>query len=96
MRKLVLLATVAALGVDGAFDAALHGGEDYELCFVTDPDAVDPALFAERFGLPVTRIGFVSEGSGLWLQRPDGSATPLERGGFDHGRDEVFQGRRAT
>lgn len=77
-------AAVKALGADAAFEAALHGGDDYELCFVTDPDVVDTAYFAERFGVRVTRVGYVTEGSGVWLQHPDGSKTRLERGGFDH------------
>jgi len=36
-------AAVEAVGRDAAFELALHGGEDYELCFVTDPGVVDPA-----------------------------------------------------
>ena len=35
-------------GQDDALQAALTGGEDYELCFVTDPDIVDRAHFLER------------------------------------------------
>ncbi len=80
----VAAAAVEALGPEGAFDAALHGGDDYELCFVTDPGVIDSAYFAARFGVQVTRVGYVSEGSGVWLQGPDGSRTRLERGGFDH------------
>ncbi len=75
---------VAALGGEAAFDAALHGGEDYELCFVTDPGAVDPEYFARRHGLRLTRVGRVSEGEGVWLRARDGSVRRLERGGFDH------------
>jgi len=77
-------ASVAALGSDGAMEAALHGGDDYELCFVTDPDKVDPEAFGRRFGVPLTRVGVVSEGEGVWLLQPDGSSSRLERGGFDH------------
>jgi thiamine-monophosphate kinase len=80
-------AAVAALGEEAALDAALHGGEDYELCFVTDPGAVDAAYFARRHGLVLTRVGRVSEGDGVWLRGRDGSTLPLERGGFDHWGD---------
>lgn len=80
-------AAVDALGARGALDAALHGGEDFELCFVTDPGKVDPEDFERRFGLSLTRVGTVAEGEGVWLQKADGAAQPVERGGFDHWRD---------
>ncbi len=74
----------AELGDEGALDAALHGGEDFELCFVTDPDKVDPAAFERRFGVPLTRVGTVSKGEGVWLVDGDGGRRRVERGGFDH------------
>jgi thiamine-monophosphate kinase len=77
-------AAVAALGPADALDAALHGGEDYELCFVTDPGAVDPAYFARKHGIRLTRVGAVSQGEGVWIRASDGSVRRLERGGFDH------------
>ena len=77
-------AAVAALGPEGALEAALHGGEDFELCFVTDPGKVDPEAFERRFGLPLTRVGTVAEGEGVWLRGADGVVHPVERGGFDH------------
>jgi thiamine-monophosphate kinase len=77
-------AAEAALGREGALDAALHGGEDFELCFVTDPGKVDPEEFERRFGLPLTRVGIVSEGAGVWLVDEDGTEHAVERGGFDH------------
>ncbi len=77
-------AAVAALGRRGALDAALHGGEDYELCFVTDPGVVDAEYFRERHGVTVTRVGRVSEGEGVWLREGEGEVRRLTRGGFDH------------
>jgi thiamine-monophosphate kinase len=82
-------AAVEALGAEAALDAALHGGEDYELCFVTDPDVVDVAYFQEHFGLRVTRVGSVAAGEGVWLERPDGTRERVERGGFDHWAGEA-------
>lgn len=67
-----------------ALELALRGGEDFELCFVTDPDAVDADDFRARFGVDVTRVGTVSEGEGLWLLAPDGRRERLEGGGYDH------------
>lgn len=83
-RVPVAAAAAEAVGRADAFELALHGGEDYELCFVTDPGAVDAGYFAERYGIPLTRVGTVSEGSGVWLETSDGARRQLERGGYDH------------
>jgi len=80
-------AAAAALGAEAALDAALHGGEDYELCFVTDPGKVNAADFERCFGVPLTRVGTVSEGEGVWLRLADGSEHRVVRGGFDHWSD---------
>ena len=57
-------AAIGRLGKNDALQAALTGGEDYELCFVTDPDIVDRAHFLDVYGVTVTRVGSVSEGEG--------------------------------
>lgn len=80
----VAAAAIEVLGPEAALDAALHAGEDYELCFVTDPGVVDPAYFRKRFDLEVTRVGSVEAGEGVWLQGASRSVTRLRRGGFDH------------
>ncbi len=85
-RVPVSAAAVAALGPDDALDAALHGGEDYELAFVTDPGVVDPAYFEERHGIVLTRVGRVSEGDGVWIEDETGAARVADEGGFDHWR----------
>jgi thiamine-monophosphate kinase len=86
-RVPVAEAAVAALGADRALAAALHGGEDFELAFVTDPGVVDEAYFLDRYGIVVTRVGHVESGEGAWLQAGDGSVTPAG-GGFDHWRTD--------
>ncbi|MHC4600614.1 MAG: thiamine-phosphate kinase, partial [Planctomycetota bacterium] len=50
-----------------AASLALDGGEDFELLFTADADAVDriAGAFKARFGIPLTRIGRVVEGEGL-------------------------------
>lgn len=75
------------LGQATALDLALRGGEDYELCFVTDPGAVDVEYFRKRFDLEITRIGFVDEGAGVWLQDGSGVRTEATTGGYDHWSD---------
>jgi len=73
-----------ALGPEAALQAALSGGEDYELCFVTDPGIVDPGYFLERYGVAVTCVGSVLDGDGVWLKAEDGTVTEATAGGFDH------------
>ncbi len=77
------VAEAAATNAEEGLEFALHGGEDYELCFTTSPDRVDAQDFVDRFGLRVTRVGRVEEGAGVWLER-DGGVERLERGGYDH------------
>ena len=77
-------AALAALGQADALEAALHGGEDYELCFVAGPGAVDAEYCRDRHGIRLTRVGRVEEGEGVWVEQPDGHVGRLARGGFDH------------
>ena len=81
---------VEVLGPEEALQAALHGGEDYELCFAARPDAVDPSYFQDHFGLEVTRVGYVREGSGVWIDRGGSQPEPLMRSGFDHYTADVL------
>ncbi len=63
---------------------ALTGGEEYELLVVLPPDFGVAAAdaFGERFGLPLTRIGDVVEGSGVTVLR-GGKSVPIV-GGYSH------------
>lgn len=72
-----------ALGPSDALAAALHGGEDYELCFAALAGAVT-ATVARIVGVPLTRVGRVEAGEGVWLQDGNGGRTRPIRGGFDH------------
>lgn len=82
-------AAVAAVGEVRGLDLALHGGEDYELCFVCEPGTTDAGYLAQRLGVAATRVGSVERGSGVWLRSPDGGSVELKAGGFDHWRNEV-------
>lgn len=76
---------VGALPPSAALEAALRGGEDYELCFVAPPGAVEAdAGLAARTGVRLTRVGRVEEGEGLWLETGGGPPLPVGRGGHDH------------
>jgi thiamine-monophosphate kinase len=72
-----------ALG-ERAWQAALCGGEDYELCFTAAPaQAAAVAALAARTGQAVTRIGALHPGSGLTLTGA-GTVMQFSPSGFDH------------
>jgi thiamine-monophosphate kinase len=73
----------------GAADAlrlAVSGGEDYELCFTARRGAVEPhvASFVEAFGVRLSRIGVVGEGTGVLLRDVAGELSELSAPGYDH------------
>ena len=65
---------------------ALAGGDDYELCFTADPDAVDAVAleFFDRFGIAITDIGEVKAGSGVQILNEDGALLEAPPRGWDH------------
>lgn len=73
------------LGVDRR-GLALSGGEDYELLAAMPRDAVEPAReqLHDVFGVRLTDIGEIVEGSGLMGIDADGRASPVEPRGWDH------------
>ena len=64
---------------------AMFGGEDYELCIVSGPDVIGAVVgtFKERFGVELTRVGYVEEGDGVHARTDEGLAR-IAAGGFDH------------
>ena len=76
---------------DGLFDSAfllktaLTGGDDYELVFTAPPDqrAAVHAV-ARASDTPVTRLGLVEAGTGLWARSPTGIRRRLQANSFDH------------
>ena len=77
----------ARFGREGALELALAAGEDYELCLAAAPGSVAPltAAFQEAFGIPLTRVGTIGEGNGVYLRsRPNEPAEPAAGGGYDH------------
>lgn len=71
------------LPCSGTLEQALHGGEDYELLFAVRHDRASqvPATLG---GVPLTRIGRVVNGRGVYLLRPDGHRENLPSGGWEH------------
>lgn len=76
----VAAAAREALGEEGALEAALHGGEDYELCLTAPPGA----LRGDELDVSLTRVGRVETGTGVWLDEGDGTPRRLARGGYSH------------
>jgi len=70
---------------DAALEAALHGGEDYELCFAAPAGGVK----GDELSIPLTRVGRVEAGAGVWLKQKDDEARPLTRGGYSHVQGDV-------
>ncbi|HEL2980208.1 TPA: thiamine-phosphate kinase [Stenotrophomonas maltophilia] len=69
----------ALLGRDDARECALHGGDDYELCFTAAADQRDALQYlSQSLDLPLSRIGRMVEGQGVQV---DGEAA---EGGYQH------------
>src|SRR5690606_29398166 len=65
---------------------ALAGGEDYELCFCASEERIERlrAEFESTFGVPLTRVGYVREGSGVYAGRAGRAPEPLALTGYRH------------
>ncbi|TXK27390.1 thiamine-phosphate kinase [Ottowia sp. GY511] len=64
---------------------ALTGGDDYELLFTASPGQRDTVnALAVASALPLTRIGQIRSGSGLWLDDGAGGQSAIARTGYDH------------
>ncbi len=86
------LGEVELPGAATPLDLALAGGDDYELLVASPAGCLEERRgeFEERFGVPLTRVGRVTEGSGVVLDPGRaGRAGPLLRGGFDHFRSSA-------
>jgi thiamine monophosphate kinase len=55
------------------------------LCFTVPPKSLDEwaGPFQDFFNIPLTRIGSVREGEGVFVEE-DGQLKPLEGGAFNH------------
>ncbi len=67
------------------WEAALAGGEDYELCATVRPRDVPRALAAgRRTGTRLTMVGSIVRGRSVRVEDPSGRPHRLRRGGHDH------------
>lgn len=72
------------LGVE-PIEWALHGGEEFELLMTVPAGELEPhrEAFGHRFGEPLTKVGTVDKGKGVWTQDGE-SRQKLEPGSWDH------------
>jgi len=68
-----------------AVECLLAGGDDYELCFTAPPAAAARvAAVAAEIGVPLTRVGTITRGSGLVVRDERGAALPELPRAYDH------------
>ena len=63
---------------------ALSDGEDFELLLAVPPDAAEAMLADQPLDCPLTCVGELVAGSGLWQQSAGGELMPLEPIGWLH------------
>ncbi len=76
----------AAIALDPSLlEAAMTGGDDYEILLALPPDRFDAlALAARAAGVEVARIGTVREGEGLVCRDGEGRDVSFARDSFSH------------
>ena len=79
------LLPVGAPDLPGALDAALSGGDDYELLFTAPPNLRDEIeRLAEQLNLPLTRIGAMQAAPGIRVRDAAGREISPARTGWQH------------
>jgi thiamine-monophosphate kinase len=85
LRADALPLSAAARNLRGARDAALSGGDDYELLFTAPPERrADIEALVRRLGLPLTRIGAIRAEPGLHVLDEKGRELTIPKGGWQH------------
>ncbi|MFA5959687.1 MAG: thiamine-phosphate kinase [Tatlockia sp.] len=70
---------------ENALDLALHGGDDYVLCFTVPPQKEEKLLASLRAnGLSCYEIGVIENAKGMRLKREDGVVDKLMPKGYSH------------
>jgi thiamine-monophosphate kinase len=74
---------------------ALHGGDEYQLVFTVPQGKRVPQEIA---GIPLTRIGYINEEDGVFIDHENGYRTELEAHGWEHFADstETVRGKSAA
>lgn len=84
-RHLLPLSAAARVHGEAAYDAALAGGDDYELLFTASAaHETELAELAQALALPLTKVGSITAGEGVALLDKNFRKTPFESKGFQH------------
>ena len=68
-----------------ALPYALHGGDDYELCFTADKNrTVDIVALAQQCATSITQIGEIGAEPGLLARTANGDWQPIATAGYTH------------
>ena len=66
-------------------DLALHGGDDYEICFtIAAEDSLNWLKEVENAGVIVYQIGLIQASTGLYAVNRQGEKHPLQARGYNH------------
>jgi len=65
-------------------DHALADGEDFELLLTAPPEDAARIVREQRQGIPVTDIGAITDGAGVWFRDANGQRQPLPAKGYLH------------
>jgi thiamine-monophosphate kinase len=85
LRADALPLSAAARDLPGARDAALAGGDDYELLFTAPPKRrVEIEALARELDLPLTRIGAIHADPGLHVLDQKGQELRIRKAGWQH------------
>lgn len=93
-KRIPFSPSIAGLPPGEGLERALNEGEEFELLLTMErmESRKARALFDERFPIPLTRIGDVTDIRGpIVVQRKDGSFRSVEPGGYDHFKDDISQ-----
>ena len=75
----------AVRGLPGARDAALAGGDDYELLFTAPSKRrAEITALSRRLDLPLSRIGMIRADQGLHVLDEKGQELPVRKAGWQH------------
>jgi thiamine-monophosphate kinase len=75
----------ALVSLENPYEIVLTGGDDYELLFTAPPAAsAKLAAVANKTDVPFTRIGRISEGTGVRVLSAEGKEIVLSREGYRH------------
>jgi thiamine-monophosphate kinase len=85
LRADMLPFSPAARDLPGVRDAALAGGDDYELLFTVPPNRrAEIQRLSHKLGLPLTRIGAIRTEAGLQVLDETGREISVSRAGWQH------------